>query len=90
MRSTKPAIASNSSGWPIAACARGARRVEYFAGPSVPQPEYEGVMRNYAPMNCGARFTLCRPNERPILDLEMWSRSEQLGRMGRRPCQEGP
>jgi hypothetical protein len=41
--------------------------VEYFAGPFVPQPEYERVMRNYAPVNCGARFTVCRPNERPLL-----------------------
>jgi hypothetical protein len=41
--------------------------VEYFGGPFVPQPEYERVMRNYAPVNCGARFTVCRPNERPLL-----------------------
>jgi hypothetical protein len=43
--------------------------VEYFAGPFVPQPEYERVMRNYAPVNCGARFTVCRPNERPLLEI---------------------
>ena len=43
--------------------------VEYFAGPFVPQPEYERVMRNYAPVNCGARFTVCGPNERSLLEV---------------------
>jgi hypothetical protein len=35
--------------------------VEYFAGPFVQQPEYERITRNYAPVNSGARFTACRP-----------------------------
>jgi hypothetical protein len=26
-------------------------------------------MRIYAPVNCGARFTVCRPNERPLLEI---------------------
>lgn len=39
--------------------------VEYFAGPLVPQPEYERITRNYAPVNSGGRFTVCRPDEYP-------------------------
>ena len=34
--------------------------VEYFAGPLVPRPEYERITRNYAPVNSGARFTVCQ------------------------------
>jgi hypothetical protein len=43
--------------------------VEYFTGPFVPQPEYERVMRNYVEEGPGARFTIRRPNERPLLEI---------------------
>jgi hypothetical protein len=43
--------------------------VEYFAGPFVPQPEYERITRNYVDEGPGARFTVCRPDERPLLEI---------------------
>ena len=53
IRSTKPTVASSSNGWPIEVCARGARRLNFFAGQLVPPAEYTRVTGNYAPVDSG-------------------------------------
>ncbi len=60
--------APGSNGWPIGLCSW-CEAVEYFAGPLVPQPEYERITRNYVPVNRGSKFTVCRQNEYPLLEI---------------------